>query len=211
MTSLIMTITVLFYPSYLPHQVQAQADSPPPPPYSHIPPFSSPVGPTVDIPESPIDTFDLSGSLVPSSLSHTQREGVWINVYRTRVARATYSARQSDVQIKSHDCVGINRIHINDFARARSYAIQGCIQRGALGSPPLDFHNNIHVIYTAQIMITYISKKKSFITALCDLFTSIYAWQHRTYICKSSVRSPFPPPPPPPQKKILYVTLQYNP
>ena len=41
-------------------------------------------------------------------------------------------------------------------------------------------------------MITYTSKKKSFvITALlCDLFTSIYAWQQRIYICKSSGRSP---------------------
>ena len=46
-------------------------------------------------------------------------------------------------------------------------------------------------------MITYTSKKKSFvITALsCDLFTStgIYTWQRRIYIRKSSVRLPLPP------------------
>ena len=48
-------------------------------------------------------------------------------------------------------------------------------------------------------MITYISKKKSFvITALlCDLFTSIiilYVWQQHICICMSSVRSPLLPP-----------------
>ena len=43
-------------------------------------------------------------------------------------------------------------------------------------------------------MITHTSKKKKFvITALlCDLCTSIYAWQRRIYIHKSSVRSPPP-------------------
>ena len=62
-------------------------------------------------------------SLVPSPLLHTRREGVWPNVYRARVARATYSARQSDARIKSHDCAGTNRMHINDCARAHSYEI----------------------------------------------------------------------------------------
>ena len=62
---------------------------------------------------------------MPSPLSRMRREGVWPNVYRARVARATYSARQSDARIKSHDCAGMNGMHINDCARARalSYAI----------------------------------------------------------------------------------------
>ena len=66
----------------------------------------------------------LSGtSLVPSPLSRTRREGVWPNVYRARVARATYSARQSDARIKSHDCAGTTGMHINDCARARLYGM----------------------------------------------------------------------------------------
>ena len=63
----------------------------------------------------------LSSSLSPSPLSRTRREGVWTNVYRARVARAMYSARQSDAWIKSHDCVDMNGMHINDCAHARSY------------------------------------------------------------------------------------------
>ena len=62
-------------------------------------------------------------SLVPSPLSRTRREGVWPNVYRARVARAMYSARQSDARIKSHDYTGMNGMHINDCARACSYEI----------------------------------------------------------------------------------------
>ena len=62
-------------------------------------------------------------SLMPSPFSCTRREGVWPNMYRARVARATYSARQSDAWIKSHDRAGMNRMHINDCARARSYEI----------------------------------------------------------------------------------------
>ena len=62
-------------------------------------------------------------SLIPSPLSRTWREAVWRNMYRARVARAMYSARQSDALIKSHDCAGMNGIHINDCARARSYKI----------------------------------------------------------------------------------------
>ena len=57
-------------------------------------------------------------SLVRSPLSCTWREGVWPNVYRARVARATYSAHQSDAWIKFHDCAGMNRMHINDCARS---------------------------------------------------------------------------------------------
>ena len=57
-------------------------------------------------------------SLVPSPLSRTRKEGVWLNVYRARVARATYSERQSDARMKSHDCAGMNRMHINDCACA---------------------------------------------------------------------------------------------
>ena len=38
-----------------------------------------------------------------------EREEVWPNVYRARVARATYSARQSDAWIKSHDCAAPGR------------------------------------------------------------------------------------------------------
>ena len=71
-------------------------------------------------------------SLVPSSLSRTRREGVWPNVYRARVARATYSARQSDARIKSHDCAGMNGMHINDCARVRSYAIVPLVPNGML-------------------------------------------------------------------------------
>ena len=44
-------------------------------------------------------------------------------LYRARVARATYSARQSDARIKSHDCTGMNGMHINDCAHAHSYGI----------------------------------------------------------------------------------------
>ena len=71
-------------------------------------------------------------SLVPSPLSRTRREGVWPNMYRARVARATYSARQSDAQIKSHDCAGMNGMHINDCARARSYEIEPSVSKGML-------------------------------------------------------------------------------
>jgi hypothetical protein len=45
-------------------------------------------------------------SLMPSPLSRTRREGIWTSVYSARVARAAYNARQSDAQIKSHDCAG---------------------------------------------------------------------------------------------------------
>ena len=58
--------------------------------------------------------FTDRGSLVPSPLSRTQREGVWTNVYRARIARAMYSVLQSDAQIKSHDCVGMTGMQIND-------------------------------------------------------------------------------------------------
>ena len=34
-----------------------------------------------------------------------------------------YSAHQSDAWIKSHDCAGMNGMHINECARARSYEI----------------------------------------------------------------------------------------
>ena len=53
--------------------------------------------------------------------------------------------------------------------------------------PPSEFH--ICNIYSANNMITYTSKKKLFvITALlCDLFTSIYAWQRRIYIRKYKI------------------------
>ena len=62
-------------------------------------------------------------SLVPSPLSRTWREEVWTNMYRARVACATYSARQSDARIKSHDCTGMNGVHINDCAHVRLYAL----------------------------------------------------------------------------------------
>ena len=56
---------------------------------------------------------------------HTRREirRVLLNVYRACVAHATYSARQSDARIKSHDCAGMNGMHINDCVRARSFEI----------------------------------------------------------------------------------------
>ena len=60
--------------------------------------------------------FNYEHSLVPSPLSRMQREGVWTNVYRARVARATYSACQSDARIKSHDCSGMNGMQINHCA-----------------------------------------------------------------------------------------------
>ena len=94
-------------------------------------PVSTPKAPKRRVPRSlsvsyvPLltDIYYSFHSLVPSPLSRTRREGVWPNVYRARVARATYSARQSDARIKSHDCAGTTGMHINDCARARSYGM----------------------------------------------------------------------------------------
>ena len=67
-------------------------------------------------------TYYTSSSLVPSFLSRTRREGVWTNMYRACVARATYmySAHQSDAWIKPYDCAGMNEMHINDCVRVRT-------------------------------------------------------------------------------------------
>ena len=65
----------------------------------------------------------VNSSLMPSPLSRMQREGVWPNVYRACAACATYSARQSDARIKSHDCAGMNGMHTNDCVCAHSYEI----------------------------------------------------------------------------------------
>ena len=68
---------------------------------------------------------DVASSLVscPCSLSCTRREGVWTNVYRTRVAHTAYSAHQSDAWIKSHDCVGMNGMHSKEVSHTQWNAI----------------------------------------------------------------------------------------
>ena len=52
-----------------------------------IPPFSSPVGPTIDIPESPIDTFDLM--FTPDLLDDIVQE---TNLYAKVMGEEKYSA-----------------------------------------------------------------------------------------------------------------------
>ena len=88
--------------------------------------------------------FTDQGSLVPSLLSRTQREGIWTNVYRARIARTMYSVLQSDARIKSHDCAGMTGMQINDcgracllvsctrLARLYMYAIEPLVPNGTL-------------------------------------------------------------------------------
>ena len=60
-------------------------------------------------------------SLARQPLLPKEGERVWSNAYRARVpAHCIVRANQMH-GIKSHDCVGMKGMQINDCARARSY------------------------------------------------------------------------------------------